>query len=47
MLQPDKVRAIAKNKENKKFKFRTYLKSHADEEELDRQFLNLQKRIIC
>lgn len=35
MLQPDKVRAEAKKKENENFKFRTFLKCHADEDELD------------
>ena len=35
MMQPDKVRAEAKKKENENFKFRTFLKSHADEDELD------------
>lgn len=36
MLQPDEVRAEARKRENENFKFRTYLKGHADEDELDR-----------
>ena len=47
MIQPDKVRAEAKKKENENFKFRTYLKGHADEDELDRQFLRLHKELFA
>ena len=36
MIHPDKVREEAKRKENENFKFRSYLKGHADEDELDR-----------
>jgi len=36
LLQPDKVKAEAKKKENENFKFRSYLKGHADEDELDK-----------
>lgn len=35
MIQPDKVRAEAKKKEDENFKFRSYLKGHADEAELE------------
>ena len=45
MIQPDKVRAEAKKKEKENFKFRSYLKVHADETELDRQFLRLHKEL--
>ncbi len=38
MIHPDKVRAEAKKKGNENFKFRSYLKCHADDDELDRQF---------
>lgn len=47
MIQPDKVKAEAKKKENENFKFRTYLKCHADEDELDRQFLRLHKELFA
>ena len=43
MIQPDKVKEEAKKKENENFKFRNYLKNHADEDEFDRQFLRLHK----
>lgn len=46
MLQPDKVQAEARKKENENFKFRTFLKCHADEDELDRQFLRLHKELL-
>lgn len=38
MLAPDKVQSEAKKKEKENFKFRTFLKEHADEEESDAQF---------
>ena len=47
MIQPDKVKAEAKKKENENFKFRTFLKCHADEDELDRQFLRLHKELFA
>ncbi len=47
MVQPDKVRAEARKKEKENFKFRTYLKCHADEDELDRQFLRLHKELFA
>ena len=46
MIHPDKVRTEAKKKENENFKFRSYLKGHADEAELDRQFLQLHKELF-
>ena len=46
MIHPDKVREEAKRKENENFKFRSYLKGHADEDELDRQFLQLHKELF-
>ncbi len=46
MIHPDKVREAAKKKESENFKFRTYLKGHADEKELDRQFLRLHKKLF-
>ena len=47
MIQSDKVRAEAKKKENENFKFRTFLKCHADEIELDKQFLRLHKELFA
>lgn len=47
MISPDKVRAEAKKKENENFKFRTFLKCHADKDELDRQFLHLHKELFA
>lgn len=47
MIQPDKVREEAKKKEDENFKFRSYLKGHADEAELDRQFSRLHKELFA
>lgn len=47
MIQPNKVKAEAKKKENENFKFCTFLKCLADEEELDKQFLRLHKELLC
>lgn len=41
MMHPDKVKEEAKKRENENFKFCTFLKCHADEDELDSQFLRL------
>lgn len=46
MLAPRKVQFEAKKKENENFAFRTYLKCHANEEELDRQFLELHDELF-
>ncbi len=46
MLPPRKVRFQAKKMEKENYEFRTYLKCHADEEELDRQFLNLHNELF-
>ena len=43
MIKPEDVAGQAKRKENENIRFRSYLKNHADEETLDRQFLELQK----
>lgn len=40
MIHPDKVGMEAKKKEDENFKFRSFLKGHADEEELDEQFID-------
>ena len=47
MIQLDKVRAEAKKKENENLKFCTFLKCHADEDELDGQFLRLHKELFA
>lgn len=47
MIQPDKIQAEARKKEKENLKFRTYLKNHADEDELDRQFLRLHKELFA
>lgn len=47
MLHPDKVSEEAKRRENENFKFRTYLKGHADERKLDQQFLRLHKELFA
>lgn len=46
MISPDKVFEIAKKKEKQNYKFRTYLKNHADENELDNQFLTLHNEMF-
>lgn len=47
MINPDEVKSEAKKKENENFKFRTFLKCHADEDKLDRQFLRLHKELFA
>lgn len=46
MISPDKVFDYAKRKEKQNYKFRTYLKNHADEKKLDNQFLTLHNEIF-
>lgn len=47
MIHPDKVKEEAKKRENENLKFRSYLKNHADEDELDSQFLRLHKELFA
>ncbi len=47
MIQSNKVKAEAKKKEDENFKFRSYLKCHADDDELDRQFSRLHKELFA
>ena len=47
MVHPDKVGIEAEKKEDENFKFRSFLKGHADEEELDKQFLRLHKELFA
>lgn len=46
MIAPRKVRFEATKKENENLRFRTFLKSNADEEELDRQFSELHTALF-
>lgn len=39
MISPEKVYKAAKKKERENLRFRSFLKNHAGNEELDRQFL--------
>ena len=47
MLHPDKVQEAAQLKEDENFRFRSYLKGHANDEELDRQFLKLHEELFA
>lgn len=47
MVEPRKVKFAAKKKENENIKFRTFLKGHADPEELDKQFLELHNELFA
>lgn len=47
MLSPDEVEQAAQRKENKNYKFRAFLKNHADEKELDAQFLRLHNELFA
>ena len=46
MIAPRKVRFEAKKKENENLEFRTFLKCHADETELDEQFKRLHDELF-
>ena len=46
MIAPRKVRFEAKKKENENLEFRTFLKCHADEKELDKQFKRLHDELF-
>ena len=47
MIAPRKVRFEAKKKLNENLRFRSFLKSHAREEELDEQFLELHRELFA
>lgn len=47
MIHPDKIGIEAEKKEDENFKFRSFLKGHADDEELDQQFLRLHKELFA
>ena len=46
MIHPKKLKREAKKKEEENFKFRSFLKGHADAEELDKQFLRLHEELF-
>jgi uncharacterized protein len=46
MVSPKEVKRASNRLENKNIKFRTYLKCHADEKTLDRQFLELHNELF-
>jgi hypothetical protein len=47
MVGPNEVKAEAKRLEEQNYKFRTFLKIHADDDELDAQFLELHKELFA
>ncbi len=47
MILPNKVAQMAQHKENENLKFRAFLKNHADEKELDAQFLRLHNELFA
>lgn len=46
MISPDEVYKAAEEKERENLRFRSFLKNHADDEELDRQFLALHNELF-
>ena len=46
MISPKNVRAAAEKREDENLRFRTFLKIHADLDELDRQFLALHRELF-
>lgn len=46
LIRPDQVEQAAKRKKKENNRFRSFLKNHADPDVLDRQFLELHKRIF-
>ena len=46
MISPENVYIEAKKLENENLRFRTFLKIHADPDELNRQFLELHKELF-
>ena len=47
MITPNNVREAALKVEEENHRFRRFLKTHADEEELDQQFLSLHKELFA
>ncbi len=46
MITPELVQEEAKKRENENMRFRTHLKCHVDEKQLDRDFLRLHKKFF-
>lgn len=46
MIEPSKIKEEFSKVENENYKFRTYLKNHADVDELDEQFLELHNELF-
>lgn len=46
MIPPQNIYIEAKKRENENLRFRSFLKNHADEDELDRQFLALHQELF-
>lgn len=46
MIEPSKVKAAFNRIEEENYDFRAYLKNHADENKLDKQFLKLHKELF-
>ncbi len=46
MISPEKVSEEAKRLENENYRFSSFLKSHAEEEELDERFFRLHKELF-
>ena len=47
MINPNEVNAEARKKEKENIRFRTFLKNHADEDTLDKQFLKLHQKLFA
>ena len=46
MININELKVLANKKEKVNYRFRKYLKNHADEEKLDKQFKNLHENIL-
>ncbi|WP_082447612.1 hypothetical protein [Youngiibacter fragilis] len=47
MVRPEEVRRSSRKALEENYKFRTYLKIHADTKDLDRRFLRLHKELFA
>lgn len=47
MISPKDVSAAAAKREDENLRFRTFLKNHADPDELDQQFLALHQELFA
>jgi len=46
VIEPSKIKEEFQKVESENYKFRTYLKNHADIDELDEQFLELHNELF-